>query len=136
MVKAIALCRRRSTGSVLQLEIPPDIMAEATNIANKTESSDPDESVTMYLVQYIAHNCPNAGDWDVQVEPLFTIVSDGDDWDTIQDNNEFHRLHRQNFDSESIDKYFGEPDDEEAGPRGFDPPLDLPPKPPKGNDNG
>ena len=99
MVKAIALCRRRSTGSVLQLEIPPDIMAEATNIANKTESSDPDESVTMYLVQYIAHNCPNAGNWDVQVEPLFTIVNNGDDLDTIEDK------HYYNKDIEMFEKY-------------------------------
>ena len=117
MVKAIALCRRRSTGSVLQLEIPPDIMAEATNIANKTdtlgiegletkgeldertESSDHDESVTMYLLQYIAHNCPNAGDWDVQAEPLFTIVNNGDDLDTIEDK------HYYNKDIEMFEKY-------------------------------
>ena len=93
MIKAIALCRRRSTGSVLQLEIPPDIMAEATNIANKTESSDVDydDSVTMYLLQYIAHNCPNAGNWDVQMEPLFTIVNDGDDLDTIEDKHDYNK---------------------------------------------
>ena len=114
MVKAIAVCRRRSTGSVLQLEIPPDIMAEATIIANKTESSDHDESVTMYLVQYIARNCPNAGDWDVQVEPLFVIVNDGDDLDTIEDKNKYNQLHRENCDSESIDKYFSGPDDEDV----------------------
>ena len=100
MVKAIALCRRRSTGSVLQLEIPPDIMAEATNIADKrTESSDHDAPVTIYLLQYIAHNCPNAGDWDVQAEPLFTIVNNGDDLDTIEDK------HYYNKDIEMFEKY-------------------------------
>ena len=78
MVRAISVCRRRSTGSVLQLEIPSDIISEAVDIAESDECSDQDDAVTLHLMKYIAVNCPNAGDWDIQLEPLFTIVNDGD----------------------------------------------------------
>lgn len=94
MVKAISVCRRRSTGSVFQLEIPSEIIGEAIEIVEQEQNSDmndqgTNEEVAMHLLRYIATQCPNAGDWDIQVEPLFAIVNDGDDLDTMEDKEDY-----------------------------------------------
>ena len=105
MVRAISLCRRRSTGSVLQLEIPSEVIAEAVDIAENDECEDQDEAVTMHLMRYIAKNCPNAGSWDIQLEPLFTIVNGGDDLDTIEQKRNYN---------EEIEEFLNTSEDEDT----------------------
>lgn len=111
MVRAISVCRRRSTGSVLQLEIPSDIISEALDIAESDKCSDQDDAVTLHLVKYIATNCPNAGDWDIQLEPLFTIVNDGDDFDTLDDKYDYNEAIQKYWETEDgndDDLYIGD----------------------------
>ena len=106
MVRAISICRRRDTGSVLQLEIPSNIIREAIDISeDKGEIENKDEAVTIHVLKYIAQNCPNAGDWDIQLEPLFIIVNDGDDLDTIEDKHDYDEVIKKYWDSlDSEDK--------------------------------
>ena len=116
MVRAISLCRRRSTGSVLQLEIPSYVISEAVDIADSNGCEDgnitQDEEVTIHLMRYIAKNCPNAGNWDIQLEPLFTIVNGGDDLDTIEQKHNYNEDIKEFFDlseDEDTDElYLGE----------------------------
>ena len=111
MVRAISVCRRRSTGSVLQLEIPSEVISQAVKVAENATCEDQDLEVTLHLMKYIADHCPNSGDWDVQVEPLFTIVNDGDDLDTLEDKysyNEDINKYWDSVDEDDDDLYIGD----------------------------
>ena len=103
MVRAISLCRRRSTGSVLQLEIPSDTISAAIEIAENEPVGNKDEAITIHLMKYIAVNCPNAGEWDIQLEPVFTIVNDGDDLDTLEDKHDYNEDIAKYWDSVDVE---------------------------------
>ena len=100
MHKAITMCYRPSTDSVFQLEIPEDILEEAVLIGQRIDGDIDDDinhAMTSHLLKYIAKNTPNAGQWEIQLEPIFKIVNCDDDLDTSEDREDL---------TESIEKYW------------------------------
>ena len=99
MYKAITMCYRPSTDSVFQLEIPEYILEEAVSIRLELQDkgSDCNDAMTSHILKYISRNAPNAGEWDIELDPIFRIVNCDDDWDTSEDREDS---------TESIEKYW------------------------------
>ena len=118
MYKAITMCYRPSTDSVFQLEIPENILEEAISIRQAIDNDSPDDVMTSYLLQYISQHTPNAGEWDIEIEPLFRIVNCDDDLDTMEDKDNCNKDIEKYWDSlktENVDDdelYLGDTDNE------------------------
>ena len=118
MHKAITMCYRPSTKSVFQLEIPENILEKAISIRQTIDNDSPDDVMTSYLLQYISQHAPNAGKWDIEIEPLFRIVNCDDDLDTMEDKDNcntdiekyWDSLNAENVDDDEL--YLGDTDNE------------------------
>ena len=106
MHKAITMCYRPSTDSVFQLEIPEDILEEAVSIGEDIDGDTDDDindAMTSHLLKYIARHSPNAGEWEIQLEPVFRIVNCDDDWGTSEDRKDCTKSIEQYWDSLDVE---------------------------------